>query len=378
MRIVLQPSGACLELLPGERILDGARRLGYDCPQSCRNGNCHICAALLVEGRVRQNGEVRDHGELFTCLAEPLEDCVLHWDGVLAPGELPLRKLTCQLSFCEEVGGDVYRVGLRAPAGKPPRYHAGQYLLLERDGGDSAAFSLASAPHAGRDLELHILAKEDSAVALIAQLQRERLARIQLPFGDAHLAELPDGPLVLIAAGTGMSQMHSLIEHCRAAGFAHPVHLYWGVRRPEDFYRLPHWTEWEGLPNLFLHRVVSDLCGWEGAAACCTRRCARISPTCRACMCMPAARRRWSTRPWMPWSKQGWTRTRCAPTCSPTRRGTERGSGLAPEPPRHQPACCGAAWTAGLRRVRQRNRMASRQAPISSLKPPSQPKWSTV
>lgn len=32
MRIVLQPSGACLELLPGERILDGARRLGYDCP----------------------------------------------------------------------------------------------------------------------------------------------------------------------------------------------------------------------------------------------------------------------------------------------------------------------------------------------------------
>ncbi|HEH9257252.1 TPA: CDP-6-deoxy-delta-3,4-glucoseen reductase [Pseudomonas aeruginosa] len=264
MRIVLQPSGACLELLPGERILDGARRLGYDCPQSCRNGNCHICAALLVEGRVRQNGEVRDHGELFTCLAEPLEDCVLHWDGVLAPGELPLRKLTCQLSFCEEVGGDVYRVGLRAPAGKPPRYHAGQYLLLERDGGDSAAFSLASAPHAGRDLELHILAKEDSAVALIAQLQRERLARIQLPFGDAHLAELPDGPLVLIAAGTGMSQMHSLIEHCRAAGFAHPVHLYWGVRRPEDFYRLPHWTEWEGLPNLFLHRVVSDLCGWEG------------------------------------------------------------------------------------------------------------------
>lgn len=94
-----------------------------------------------MEGQVRQNGEVRDHGELFTCLAEPLEDCVLHWDGVLAPGELPLRKLTCQLSFCEEVGGDVYRVGLRAPAGKPPRYHAGQYLLLERDGGDSAAFS---------------------------------------------------------------------------------------------------------------------------------------------------------------------------------------------------------------------------------------------
>ncbi|MHC2146236.1 CDP-6-deoxy-delta-3,4-glucoseen reductase [Pseudomonas sp. 210_17 TE3656] len=264
MQVTLQPSGAVLALNPGERILDGARRLGYDCPQSCRNGNCHVCAALLVEGRVRQDGQERDHGELFTCIAEPLEDCVLLWDGVLALGELPVRTLACQLSECVEVGGDVWRVRLRAPAGKPPRYHAGQYLMIEREAGDKAAFSLASAPHSGRELELHVLARENSAVALIAQLQRNSMARLEMPFGDAHLAELPDGPLVLIAAGTGMAQMHSLIEHCRAQGFKHPVHLYWGVRLPEDFYQIEHWAEWEQLPNLFLHKVVSDLCGWEG------------------------------------------------------------------------------------------------------------------
>ncbi|MNZ36004.1 CDP-6-deoxy-L-threo-D-glycero-4-hexulose-3-dehydrase reductase [compost metagenome] len=264
MQVTLQPSGAVLALNPGERILDGARRLGYDCPQSCRNGNCHVCAALLVEGRVRQDGQERDHGELFTCIAEPLEDCVLLWDGVLALGELPVRTLACQLSECVEVGGDVWRVRLRAPAGKPPRYHAGQYLMIEREAGDKAAFSLASAPHSGRELELHVLARENSAVALIAQLQRNGMARLEMPFGDAHLAELPDGPLVLIAAGTGMAQMHSLIEHCRAQGSKHPVHLYWGVRLPEDFYQIEHWAEWEQLPNLFLHKVVSDLCGWEG------------------------------------------------------------------------------------------------------------------
>ncbi len=159
MNVTLQPSGVTLALQPGERILDGARRLGYDCPQSCRNGNCHICAALLVEGRVRQAGAELDHGELFTCLAEPLEDCVLHWDGVLAPGELPVRELSCQVTECQAVGGDVFRVSLRTPAGKAPRYHAGQYLLLQRDDGEWSAFSLASAPHAGRDLELHILTR---------------------------------------------------------------------------------------------------------------------------------------------------------------------------------------------------------------------------
>ena len=264
MRVTLQPSGAVLEMLPGEGILDAATRLGYECPQSCRNGNCHNCAALLVDGRVLQAGVTLNHGEIYTCLAEPLEDCIVMWDGVLARGELPVRKLACQVSECVEVGGDVWRVGLRAPAGKPPRYHAGQYLMIERENGEKSAFSMASAPHCGRDLELHVLVREASAQSLIEQLQRNRIVHIEMPYGDTHLAELPEGPLVLIAAGTGMAQMHSLIEHCRAKGFKHPVHLYWGVRRPEDFYELPHWNEWKQLPNLHLHKVVSDLCGWEG------------------------------------------------------------------------------------------------------------------
>ena len=260
MKVTLQPSGAVLEIQPGERILDGARRLGYDCPQSCRNGNCHICAALLVEGRVRQAGAELDHGELFTCQAEPLEDCVLHWDGVLAPGELPVRTFACQVLELADVGGDVCRLRLRAPAGRLPRYHAGQYLLLQRDDGEWAAFSLASAPHMGRDLELHVLTREDSARQLVEQLRRTRLARVQMPFGDTHLAELPDGPLVLLAAGTGMAQMHSLIEHCRATGFRHPLHLYWGVRQPDDFYQLQCWADWERQPGLHLHKVVSESC----------------------------------------------------------------------------------------------------------------------
>ncbi len=96
MKVTLQPSGAVLETQPGEAILAAAQRLGYSGPHSCRNGNCQLCAALLVEGQVAQHGQTVDHGEIYVCVAVPLSDCLLQWDGVLAPGELPVRQLACR------------------------------------------------------------------------------------------------------------------------------------------------------------------------------------------------------------------------------------------------------------------------------------------
>ena len=264
MMVTQQPSGHVLELLPGERIIDAARRLGFDAPQSCRNGNCHICAANLISGRAMQLGIERNRGELFTCIAEPLEDCEIEWQGVLAPDELPLRTLACQVISLDEVGGDVCRLLLRTPAGKPLRYHAGQYLLLERADGELSAFSIASAPHEERQLELHILLREQSTRELVEHIRQQRMVRIKAPLGDCSLPRLPQRPLVMIAAGTGMAQMQSLTQHCLQAGFELPMHLYWGVRHPTDFYQAPHWQHWKDQPNLYLHQVVSDTPDWDG------------------------------------------------------------------------------------------------------------------
>jgi len=262
--VTLQPLGAVLSMQPNERILQAACRLGFRPPQSCRNGACHICAATLLDGRVKQQGQILASGEIFTCLAEPLADCTLHWETVLAPGELPRRRIACQLIDYTEMGAQVLRVLLRAPAGAKMHYHPGQYLRIERENGESSAFSIASISDTGRELELHILAREESAKNLLAQLQRERLARVELPFGNAHLAELPDRPLLLIAAGTGMAQMQSLINSCLARGFNHPIYLYWGARQAADFYQLPHWDNWQQADNIHLYQVVSEDSQWQG------------------------------------------------------------------------------------------------------------------
>ena len=264
MKVTLQPSGHVIELQPGERILDAARRLGFDAPQSCRNGNCHICAANLISGKASMSDQQIEQGELYTCLAQPLQDCEIHWEGVLAPDELPVHSLACQLDSIEDLGADVCRLRLRMPAGKAIKYHPGQYLLLQRDPEQLSAFSIASTPQQGRIIELHILTREPQTQALVDRIQRERLAHIRLPFGDCHLARLPERPLLLIAAGTGLAQMQSMLEHCRQQGFALPIHLYWGAREGSDFYQAPCWQQWHSMPNLQLHQVVSDDSGWQG------------------------------------------------------------------------------------------------------------------
>jgi CDP-4-dehydro-6-deoxyglucose reductase, E3 len=264
MKVRIEPAGHTLDTQPGERILDAAQRLGYDVPQSCRNGNCHLCSATLLQGRAGQREELIEQGELLSCIAEPLEDLVLHWEGVLAPDELPMRELSCQLVEATPLGADVWRVRLRTPAGKPLRYHAGQYLLLERPDGEVSAFSIASAPHEGRIIELHIQARDQSALALVEHLRRDRFARMRGPFGDCCLPRAPQRELVMIAAGTGLAQIQSMVEYCLAQGLTHPLHLYWGARQADDFYAAPHWPRWTQQSGIRLHQLVSDDDGFEG------------------------------------------------------------------------------------------------------------------
>lgn len=264
MKVVLQPSGHVLKVLPGERINDAARRLGFDIPRSCSGDSCYVCEATVISGKVRQGEEIIESGDILICMAEPLTDCELHWDQVLDANELPVHKVTSQLVSVTPLGADVFSVQLRLPAEPDITYYAGQYLMIERENGESNAFSIASAPQQGRDLELHILARNNAAVDLLKQLQKERVARVQLPFGDVHLTGAEQRPLLLIAAGTGMAQMHSIVEHCRSTGFREPIHVYWGARLADDFYTVKNLATWQQMDNFHFHQIVSEEPGWGG------------------------------------------------------------------------------------------------------------------
>jgi len=64
-------------LVPGETLLESARRAGLSPPFSCEAGNCGTCMAKLIEGRatMRTNDALEDdeiaEGYILTCQAVP-------------------------------------------------------------------------------------------------------------------------------------------------------------------------------------------------------------------------------------------------------------------------------------------------------------------
>lgn len=162
------------------------------------------------------------------------------------------------------LGAEVYEVCLQLPADTEVAYQPGQYLMLASRTGEFNPYSIASAPAESGTLRLQILATNTAPMKLLAELQQDKLARVQLPFGDVAVDLADERPLLLIAAGTGMAQMHSILEQARLQGSTTPVHLYWGAREVQDFYWLSVWAKWEKMENVHLHKVVSHDDSWEG------------------------------------------------------------------------------------------------------------------
>lgn len=174
-----------------------------------------------------------------------------------------IANLECKVLAINSLGAEVYEVILQLPSGSQADYQPGQYLLLASADSRFNPFSIASAP-AEANLRLHILAANEEPANLLQALRSEGVARVQLPFGDVQVDVAQPAPLLLIAAGTGLAQMRSIVEQARAQGAEQPIHLYWGARTGQELYQPDCWQEWQALPGVHLHQVVSHDSDWSG------------------------------------------------------------------------------------------------------------------
>jgi CDP-4-dehydro-6-deoxyglucose reductase len=127
-------------------------------------------------------------------------------------------------------------------------YQAGQYLSVIHPDGTASPLSMATAPRADGQIELHLshAPANQAAQAILAMAKNDGVLTLQGPFGVCTLARFSlTRPLIFFVRGTGFAPAKALLEALAGQPDCPPLHLYWGVANADDFYGLQWIRQWE-------------------------------------------------------------------------------------------------------------------------------------
>jgi len=273
--VLNQVSGKSFQSNGEVSVLDGALSHGLNFPYGCQNGFCGKCKAVILNGEIEYDGEIPsaiteeevEANMALLCQCKAKSDLYIAVDELDALANIEVRSIPCRVEEINHLNHDVIQIILKIPGAQSLQYLAGQYLDLEHSDFEPRAFSIANAPVNSNLIELHVRLVEDGKFTnyIFNSLAEKTILRIEGPKGGFFLREESEGPIIMIAGGTGFGPIKAIIEHLIAINSERVVYLYWGVRDEKDIYsKLP--SEWaEKSPKIQFVPVLSEASGvWQG------------------------------------------------------------------------------------------------------------------
>jgi CDP-4-dehydro-6-deoxyglucose reductase len=182
-------------------------------------------------------------GYVLLCQARAESDLQLELHEVRPADRTDTLRLPCRIETAVPVASDVMRVLLRPPPVLEFVFKPGQYVDILLPGGRRRSFSVASPPHDARMLELHVRRVPGGEFSEwlfgnAALKPAEALITIEGPLGQFFYRDTPStaGPILMVAGGTGLAPLLSILRHIIEKKIDRELILYWGVRCARDLY----------------------------------------------------------------------------------------------------------------------------------------------
>ncbi len=245
--VTIAGSGKSFLVREGENILMAALRQGVMLPYSCKNGTCGSCKGMVENGEVHYPFhpplalEKSDFAEGYAlmCQAEPLENLVIKVREIEAVRDIQVRMLPARVVEKRLLAENVVRLRLKLPKTQRLQFLAGQYIDVLLAGGKRRAFSIASCPSLGDEIELHIRHVEggDFTGHVFEDLAERDILRLEGPLGNFFVRnDQPERPMIMMGGGTGFAPLKSMIENLLEHGDGREIHLYWGAGKETELY----------------------------------------------------------------------------------------------------------------------------------------------
>jgi ferredoxin-NAD(P)+ reductase (naphthalene dioxygenase ferredoxin-specific) len=263
MELVIQPHGRTLIVTPGATLLDALRAAEVPVSYSCMAGRCGTCRCKVIEGTVLETGRdtkvtvPNEDNYVLACMSVLTESCTIE---LPEPDEVvihPARIIKATVVAVEDMTHDIKRLRLK-PA-KPLEYSPGQYASLQFTPGHIRPYSMAGLCTDG-ELEFHVRLVPGGKVTgyVATTLKVGDAVRVSGPLGTAYLRRKHEGPMLCIAGGTGLAPVLSIVRGALQAGMRNPIHIYFGVRSPEDIYGADWLRALAEHGNVRVHVVVTS------------------------------------------------------------------------------------------------------------------------
>jgi benzoate/toluate 1,2-dioxygenase reductase subunit len=248
-------------------VLQSAETAGLTLAKDCEMGDCQTCKCRLTAGDVELDELAFDtleedeqaSGAILSCVSLPRSN--IEVDMPYARADLlRSRKLTATVKHIESLSTRTMKLTLLLAGGARLQFHPGQYVNLTCDG-ITRSYSMSSSDREEQELEFYIALLDDGEMsAKLREIDAGTSIAVEGPQGVFYLRQSLD-PIVMIAGGTGISPMLSMLRSLKSDGKQDQnILLCYGANTLDDLSARPALEQLqEYFPNLEIrYAAVSD------------------------------------------------------------------------------------------------------------------------
>lgn len=257
-----------IECRPDQTVADASYRQRINIPLDCRDGACGTCKALCESGEYDGGTYIEDalsedeaaQGYALPCSMRPKSDLVLQIASTSEVAKTKAATYTGTITALDRLSPSTMELRVEVDNRDELAFLPGQYVNIDVPGTDAKrSYSFSNPPD---EPELSFLVKL-SPGGVMSDYLTDRAAvgdslSLTGPHGSFFLRET-DRPVLLLAGGTGLAPILSMLRKLRGDGSERTAHLVYGVSTDDDLVALEELAELAAsLPGFTWDHCVSD------------------------------------------------------------------------------------------------------------------------
>lgn len=232
----------------GEKVLDAAYRNKVNLPMDCSDGVCGTCKCQCEQGiydlgsdyiEDALNAEEVAQGQVLTCQMTVSSDCIIAVPVPASVCKVRPAEHGATIRSVERISGATIVLTLSLDQPEALDFLPGQYVNLGvPDTRETRAYSFCSPPGVP---EVSFLIRNIPGGLMSSWLTERALPGARMRFtgpNGSFFLRAVERPIVMLAGGTGLAPILSMLDVLAERGCDHPVHMIYGVNHDSDLAEL--------------------------------------------------------------------------------------------------------------------------------------------